>query len=117
MAAEDVVDAPDRVGAAVSGTADRFRFSFRRRALYLHVVLGRKGEPLGSGVWLCLSVVVVFQQEGYTGGVQAFGDSDCDSCGVPLAAPLPVRLIVKALNNAIDAARDFLVLVARGRAV
>jgi hypothetical protein len=34
---------------------------------------------------------------------------------LPLSAPLPVRLSVKALNNTINAGRDFLLLMARGR--
>lgn len=34
---------------------------------------------------------------------------------LPLSGPLPVRLLVKALNSGINAARDFLVLVLRGR--
>ena len=34
---------------------------------------------------------------------------------LPVSAPLPVRLIVKASNNAINAVRDFLVLLRRWR--
>jgi hypothetical protein len=34
---------------------------------------------------------------------------------IPLSAPFPVRLAVKVLNNTINAGRDFLVLVIRGR--